>query len=218
MCRGSPRAARVAARDGAKSPGFPPRLGGRLRAPGSPQPQNQASAGRPGRRRGAAPRRLVPVPPGVFFCTTSATAKSLSCSPTRANPSDDGFKLPHGSNRLPIQGHQRGIGQTPGDGLLAVLAGEERIRAALDPRSVLVFNHEELLGERPAPQFLQAGKLLEKLLTLRLEVGVIGEDSSHIVVLILQYDDQKSTPKAKTHFYLVHPLWNVCLTIGFFPR
>jgi hypothetical protein len=52
---------------------------------------------------------------------------------------------------------------------------------------------------------LQAGKLLEKLLTLRLEVGVIGEDSSHIVVLILQYDDQKSTPKAKTHFYLVHP-------------
>jgi len=45
-----------------------------------------------------------------------------------------------------------------------------------------------LLGERPAPQFLQAGKLLEKLLTLRLEVGVIGEDSSHIVVLILQYN------------------------------
>jgi len=93
-----------------------------------------------------------------------------------------------------------------------VLAGEERIRAALDPRSVLAFNHEELLGERPAPQFLQAGKLLEKLLTLRLEVGVIGEDSSHIVVLILQYDDQKSTQKAKTHFYLVHPVQKLCLT------
>ena len=98
------------------------------------------------------------------------------------------------------------MGQTPGDGLLAVLAGEERIRAALDPRSVLAFNHEELLGERPAPQFLQAGKLLEKLLTLRLEVGVIGEDSSHIVVLILQYDDQNQPQKQKPTFISSTPL------------
>ena len=55
-----------------------------------------------------------------------------------------------------------------------MLAGEERIRAALDPRAVLTFNHEKLLGQRSAPQFLQTGKLLEKLLTLLLETGVIG--------------------------------------------
>src|SRR5207247_11286213 len=85
--RGSPPGGRVAASDAAKSPGLPPRLVGRLAAGGSPKLQNQASAGWLGRRRGDAPRRLVPVLPGVFFCTTSATAKSLSCSPTRTNPS-----------------------------------------------------------------------------------------------------------------------------------
>ena len=36
------------------------------------------------------------------------------------------------------------------------------------------FNHEKLFGERAAPQFLQAGELLEKLLTLLPEVWVIG--------------------------------------------
>jgi len=72
--RGSPPGERDAASDSAKSPGLPLRLGGRLAARGSPKLQNQAPAGWPGRRRGDAPRRLVPVPPGVFFCTTSATA------------------------------------------------------------------------------------------------------------------------------------------------
>jgi hypothetical protein len=38
----------------------------------------------------------------------------------------------------------------------------------------LALDHEKLFGERAAPQFLQAGKLLEKLLTLVLEIGVIG--------------------------------------------
>ena len=82
--------------------------------------------------------------------------------------------MPHGLNLLPIQGHQGGIGQAPGDGLLAVLASQERIRAALDARTVLAFNHEKLFCERAAPQFLQAGELLEKLLTLLPEVWVIG--------------------------------------------
>jgi len=82
--------------------------------------------------------------------------------------------LPHGLNLLPIQGHQGGIGQAPGDGLLAVLASQEWIRAALDARTVLAFNHEKLFGERATPQFLQAGELLEKLLTLLPEVWVIG--------------------------------------------
>jgi hypothetical protein len=40
--------------------------------------------------------------------------------------------------------------------------------------TVLTFNHEKLFGERAAPQFLQVGELLEKLLTLLLEVWVIG--------------------------------------------
>src|SRR5208337_3469135 len=65
--RGSPPEERVAASDSARSLGLPPRLGGRLAAGGSPKLQNQASAGRPERRRGDAPRRLVPVPPAVFF-------------------------------------------------------------------------------------------------------------------------------------------------------
>jgi len=34
--------------------------------------------------------------------------------------------LPQGLNLLPIQGHQGGIGQAPEDGLLAVLASQER--------------------------------------------------------------------------------------------
>ena len=58
------------------------RLAGPPGAGGSPKLQNQASGGPPARRPGDAPRRLVPVPPGVFFSVTSATAKSLSCSPT----------------------------------------------------------------------------------------------------------------------------------------
>jgi hypothetical protein len=77
-------------------------------------------------------------------------------------------------NLLSIQGYQGGIGQAQGDRLLAVLAGQERIRAALDARTVLAFNHEKLFGERAAPQFLQVGEFLEKLLTLLLEIGVIG--------------------------------------------
>src|SRR5437667_6496982 len=54
----------------------------------------------------------------------------------------------HGLNLLPIQGHQGGIGQAPGDGLLAVLASQEWIRAALDARTVLAFNHEKLFNAR----------------------------------------------------------------------
>ena len=57
---------------------------------------------------------------------------------------------------------------------MAVLASQERIRAALDARTVLAFNQEKLFGERAAPQFLQAGELLEKLLTLLPKVWVIG--------------------------------------------
>src|SRR5207244_4391945 len=67
-------------------------------------------------------------------------------------------------------GRRRGTGE----GLVAVLASQERIMAALDARTVLAFNHEKLFGERAAPQFLQAGELLEKLLTLLPEVWVIG--------------------------------------------
>jgi len=36
----------------------------------------------------------------------------------------------------------------------------------------LAFNHKKLFGERTAPQFLQAGELLKKLLTVLLEVGL----------------------------------------------
>src|SRR5207249_10387501 len=62
-------------------------------------------------------------------------------------------------NLLPIQGHQGGIGQAPGDGLLAVLASQEWIRAALDARTVLAFNHEKLFGERATPQDRKSTRL-----------------------------------------------------------
>jgi len=49
-----------------------------------------------------------------------------------------------------------------GDGLLASLTRQERIRTALDARTVLALDQEELFGERAAPQFLQTGELLDK--------------------------------------------------------
>jgi hypothetical protein len=112
----------------------------------------------------------------------------------------DGFKLPQGLNLLPIQGHQVGIGQAPGDRLGAVLAGQERIGAALDARTVLALNHEELFRERAAPQLLQAGELLEELLALVLEMGVIGQRLFHIVVLLLQYTGENQAKKPKPTF------------------
>jgi len=39
-----------------------------------------------------------------------------------------------------------------------------------------------LLGERAAPYFLQAGELLENLLTMLLKGGVIGGTFSDVVV------------------------------------
>ena len=109
----------------------------------------------------------------------------------------DSFKLPQGLNLLPIQG---GIGEAPGDRLGAVLAGQERIGAALDARAVLALNHEELFGERAAPQLLQAGELLEELLALVLKIGVIGQRLFHIVVLLLQYTGENQAKKPKPTF------------------
>jgi hypothetical protein len=88
--------------------------------------------------------------------------------------------LPHGWNLSPIQGHLRGISEAQG--------------------AVLTFNHKKLLGERSAPQFLQSGKLLEKLLTLLLETGVIGQGPFHIVVLILQQDRENRAKSKKPTF------------------
>jgi hypothetical protein len=108
-------------------------------------------------------------------------------------------------NLSPIQRHQGGIGQAPGDRLEALLAGQERIRAALDARTILALNHEKLLGERAPPQFLQAGELLEKLLTLLLEMGVIGQGLFHIVALLLQYIGENQAKKPKPTFISYTP-------------
>ncbi len=83
---------------------------------------------------------------------------------------------------------------------MAVLAGQERIRAALDARTVLAFDQEKLFGERPAPQLLQAGELLEEVLTLVLEIRVIGQRLFHIVVLLLQYTGENQAKKPKPTF------------------
>jgi hypothetical protein len=82
----------------------------------------------------------------------------------------DRFKFTHGLNLLMIQGKQFGIGQAQGDGFFPFLAGEQRIGAELDPRAVCVFDGEELLGQRAAPEFPQIGQLLEEGLALVFEV------------------------------------------------
>ena len=115
-------------------------------------------------------------------------------------PVHHGFKLPHGLNLLPIERHQGGIGQALGDGLRALLTRPERIRSTLDTRTVLAFNHEELLGERAASYFGQAGELLEKLLAMLLDTGVIGRSFSHIVVYILQYTEKNQAKKPRPTF------------------
>jgi len=50
---------------------------------------------------------------------------------------------------------------------------------------------QKLIGQATAPQFLQAGKLLEEGLALMFQVGVIREVLFHIVVLLLQYSSKK---------------------------
>ena len=57
-------------------------------------------------------------------------------------------------------------------------------------------SQEELFGERAAPQLLQVGERLEELLTLVLEMGVIGQRLFHIVVLLVQYTG-KIKPKSQ---------------------
>jgi hypothetical protein len=74
------------------------------------------------------------------------------------------------------------------------------VGATLDTRTVLALNHEELFGERAAPQLLQAGELLEELLTLALEIGVIGQRLFQIVVLLLQYTGGNQAKKPKPTF------------------
>ena len=110
------------------------------------------------------------------------------------------LELSHGLNLLPIDGHQGGIGQALGDGLLALLTGQERIRSTLDLRTVLPFNREKLLAERAAPYFGQAGEFLDKVLAMLRESGVIGGSSFHIVVYILQYTRKNQAKKQKPTF------------------
>ena len=47
---------------------------------------------------------------------------------------------------------------------------------------------------------MQAGELLEKLLALLLETGVIGRGFLHIVVLVLQYTGKNQAEKPRPTF------------------
>ena len=95
---------------------------------------------------------------------------------------DDRFKFPQGLNLSPIHRHQSRIGHALGDGLPVLLAGEKRIRTALDGRTVLALDIEKLFAERAASQFLQTGELLDKRVMLLLETRVISGRLFHIVV------------------------------------
>lgn len=95
---------------------------------------------------------------------------------------DDRFKFPQGLNLSSIHRHQSRIGHALGDGSPVPLASEKRIRTALDGRTVLALDGEKLFAERAASQFSQTGELLDKLVMLLLETGVISGRSFHIVV------------------------------------
>ena len=71
------------------------------------------------------------------------------------------LKLPHRLDLAAVNGQQSRITEPLGNGLLSDLTGQQRIRAAFDGRPVGMFDDEKLLGQRAAPQFLQAGELLE---------------------------------------------------------
>jgi hypothetical protein len=113
---------------------------------------------------------------------------------------DGRFKLTHGLNLLAIERDQLGIGQTQGNGPLSLFAREQRIRAALNPRAVGMLDRQELIGQATAPQFLQAGKLLEEGLALMFQVGVIREVLFHIVVILLQYSSKTQGKSSKPTF------------------
>ena len=83
-------------------------------AGGSPTLRNQASAGRPGRRRGDAPRRLVPLPPEVFLAPPRpALNLSVARPPGLARPRP--FQI---GIELMARWYQGGIPQMLRDSLL----------------------------------------------------------------------------------------------------
>src|SRR5436309_2747643 len=59
---------------------------------------------------------------------------------------DDVLEVAHRLNLFAIDGDQGGIAQAFGHGLLALLASQQRIRAAFDPRTIRMLDHQKLFG------------------------------------------------------------------------
>jgi hypothetical protein len=118
----------------------------------------------------------------------------------------DHFKLTQVLNLLAIDGNQVGIGQPLGNGLGALLACQQRVRAMPNQGTIGMFDREILFREGTPPQFPQAGELLEERLALVFQVRVIRRFRFHIVVRLLQFTGEKQTKTAKPSFISSTPL------------